>query len=152
MKRLAKLQGAAASPKPSDSPAVSSSSSPAPAPSPTPPPAKKPTPPPQAQKRPAEPVVAAVPLKKKVPVLAAPLDLPKWEDTTISAVFNVTLSAPSFQSVKVNYATATGGSSGTATVGKDYVNAKGTLTFAPGETTKALTVVVWTLIVLVIAW
>ncbi|RDX42611.1 hypothetical protein OH76DRAFT_1410953 [Lentinus brumalis] len=92
LKRLAKLQGASSS---SPSPAASTSSTPAPPPVSTPAP-KKPSPPPQVQKRPAEPLVAApspVPLKKKTPAVAAPvqLDLPSWEDETISAVFNVTL-------------------------------------------------------------
>ncbi|KAI0712081.1 ubiquitin elongating factor core-domain-containing protein [Earliella scabrosa] len=92
LKRLAKLQGAASS---SPSPAASTSSTPAPVPAPSPAP-KKPTSPPVAQKRPAEPVVAApspVPLKKRTPAVATPvqLDLPTWEDETISAVFNVTL-------------------------------------------------------------
>ncbi|KAI0699306.1 ubiquitin elongating factor core-domain-containing protein [Cerioporus squamosus] len=92
LKRLAKLQGAASS---SPSPAASTSSTPAPPPVPTPTP-KKPSSPPIVQKRPAEPLVAApspVPLKKKAPAAAAPvqLDLPTWEDETISAVFNVTL-------------------------------------------------------------
>ncbi|KAI0755049.1 ubiquitin elongating factor core-domain-containing protein [Daedaleopsis nitida] len=88
LKRLAKLQGAASS---SPSPAASTSSTPAPSSAP-----KKAAAPLPVQKRPAETVIAApspVPLKKKAPVVAAPaaLDLPVWEDETVSAVFNVTL-------------------------------------------------------------
>jgi N,N-dimethylformamidase beta subunit-like protein/uncharacterized protein DUF4082/Big-like domain-containing protein/Calx-beta domain-containing protein/purple acid phosphatase-like protein len=49
---------------------------------------------------------------------------------TKTATLVATLSAPSGQSVTVNYATA----NGTATAGADYVAASGTLTFAPGET------------------
>ncbi|KAI0670862.1 ubiquitin conjugation factor E4 [Trametes maxima] len=95
LKRLAKLQGAASS---STTPAASTSASPVP-PS-TPPPSKpvaQPAPkPPAVQKRPAEPAAVApspVPLKKKAPVVVAPahLDLPTWEDETISQVLNVTL-------------------------------------------------------------
>jgi hypothetical protein len=57
---------------------------------------------------------------------------------TASASFTVTLSAPSTQPVTVAY--ATGNSS--ATAGSDYQAASGTLTFAPGQTSKTLTVLV----------
>jgi Calx-beta domain/Beta-propeller repeat len=54
-------------------------------------------------------------------------------------VFTVTLSAPSSQAVTVAFATA----NGTATVaGRDYRVRTGTLIFAPGETTKRITVLV----------
>jgi len=53
--------------------------------------------------------------------------------------FNVNLSAVSGQPVTVNYATMVGG---TATQGNDYQPANGQLTFAPGETTKPVTVLV----------
>src|SRR5262249_53693092 len=55
---------------------------------------------------------------------------------TVAATFTVTLSAASTQPVTVAYATA----DGTATVGSDYQAASGTLTFAPGETSKTITV------------
>jgi hypothetical protein len=55
---------------------------------------------------------------------------------TISAVFTVALSNPSVQAVTVDYATA----NGSATAGADYVAANGTLTFAPMETTKTVSV------------
>jgi methionine-rich copper-binding protein CopC len=57
---------------------------------------------------------------------------------TVNAVFTVTLSAQSGQTVTVNYATA----NGTATAGSDYQAQSNTLTFAPGETTKTISVVV----------
>jgi hypothetical protein len=57
---------------------------------------------------------------------------------TVDAVFTVTLTAPSAQQVTVQFAT----SDTTATAGVDYVANSGTLTFAPGETTKTITVTV----------
>ncbi|MFQ5507807.1 MAG: Calx-beta domain-containing protein, partial [Leptospirillia bacterium] len=57
----------------------------------------------------------------------------------VNAVFNVTLSTASTQTVDVNWATA----DGTATVADlDYTAASGALTFLPGETAKTVTVVV----------
>ncbi len=92
LKRLAKLQGTVSS---NPSPAASTSSTPPPpiAPAITP---QKSAPPPSVQKRPAEPVVVTpspVPLKRKAPAVTAPaqLDLPVWEDETVSSTFNVTL-------------------------------------------------------------
>lgn len=55
---------------------------------------------------------------------------------TTSMAFPVTLSKPSRQSVSVSYATA----NGSATAPADYASATGTLTFAPGETSKSITV------------
>ncbi|TBU62234.1 ubiquitin elongating factor core-domain-containing protein [Dichomitus squalens] len=94
LKRLAKLGGPSASSTPAASTSTSPAPSHAPAPSNTPPKATPPTP--TVQKRRVEPVVAApspVPHKKKAPAVATPvhLDLPSWEDETISKVFNVTL-------------------------------------------------------------
>jgi probable HAF family extracellular repeat protein len=57
---------------------------------------------------------------------------------TRAAAFTVTLSAASSQQVAVTYATA----NGTATAGSDYVGTTGTLTFAPGDTSKTIPVLV----------
>ncbi|MGB7357632.1 MAG: Calx-beta domain-containing protein [Mycobacterium sp.] len=53
--------------------------------------------------------------------------------------FEVTLAEPSAGSVTLRYAT----SDGTATAGSDYAGASGVLTFAPGETSKTISVVVF---------
>ena len=55
---------------------------------------------------------------------------------TAPAVFNVTLSAPSTATVSAKFATA----DGSATAGKDYQAATGTITFAAGERTKTISV------------
>ncbi len=57
---------------------------------------------------------------------------------TTMAQFTVSLSDGGSQTVSVNYATA----DGTATAGSDYVSVSGMLTFAPGETSKTVTVLV----------
>ena len=58
---------------------------------------------------------------------------------TTAAAFTVSLSADSGKTVTVNYATA----DGTATTGNnDYQSLSGSLTFAPGDTSKTVTVLV----------
>jgi ELWxxDGT repeat protein len=57
---------------------------------------------------------------------------------TRSATFTVTLSAASSQTITVGYATV----NGTATAPSDIRAATGTLTFAPGETTKTIAILV----------
>jgi hypothetical protein len=53
-----------------------------------------------------------------------------------SFTFTVSLSSASNQPVTVSYRTV----NGTATAGSDYTSATGTITFAPGETTKMITI------------
>ncbi|MEX2204131.1 MAG: Calx-beta domain-containing protein, partial [Actinomycetota bacterium] len=55
---------------------------------------------------------------------------------TVNAVFNVTLSAPSAQTITFDYATA----DGSATAPDDYVATNGTLTFTPGQTVRQVVV------------
>lgn len=57
---------------------------------------------------------------------------------TTTFTFTVSLSSAYDQAVTVNYATA----NGTATAGSDYQAKSGTVTFAPGETSKTITIVV----------
>src|SRR5262249_18848687 len=57
---------------------------------------------------------------------------------TVNAAFTVTLSEPATGTVTVNYSTA----DGTARASHDYEAASGTLTFAPGETSKTITIAV----------
>ncbi|MDT4952058.1 MAG: hypothetical protein QOJ02_196 [Acidobacteriota bacterium] len=57
---------------------------------------------------------------------------------TTDAIFTVTLSTVSNSTVTVKYDTA----DSTATAGSDYQSASGTLTFAPGQTSKTITVTV----------
>lgn len=56
---------------------------------------------------------------------------------TVAMVFTITLSAASTSTVTVDYASADGSAGG-----PDYQPTSGTLTFAPGETTKTVTVLV----------
>jgi Calx-beta domain-containing protein len=72
-----------------------------------------------------------------VPQLSvADVSTPEGSTTANQALFAVSLSAPSGQTVSVDFAT----SDGTATAGSDYQSATGKLTFAPGETTKQIAV------------
>jgi Calx-beta domain/FG-GAP-like repeat/FG-GAP repeat len=57
---------------------------------------------------------------------------------TRAATFTVTLSAASTQTIAVAYVTG----NGTATADSDYISTSGTLTFAPGQTSKTITVLV----------
>jgi hypothetical protein len=57
---------------------------------------------------------------------------------TTNAIFTVTLSAVSSSTVSINFATA----DISATAGTDYQSTSGNLTFAPGETSKTITVTV----------
>ncbi len=56
----------------------------------------------------------------------------------MAATFTLSLNVPSGRSLSVDYATA----DVTATAPADYLAASGTLTFAPGETSKQVTVLV----------
>jgi hypothetical protein len=56
----------------------------------------------------------------------------------VNATFDVTLSAPSLQTVTVDFATA----NGTASAGSDYNTQAGTLTFDPAQTAQTITVAV----------
>ena len=65
-------------------------------------------------------------------------DAEATEGDDTEMVFRVTLQSASSGTVTVNYATA----DGTATAGEDYTATSGTLTFAPGETEKTVSVAI----------
>jgi hypothetical protein len=69
---------------------------------------------------------------------------PEGNSGMSSLAFTVTLSAASGQTVTVQYASSNGTATGGASCGAgvDYVNASGTLTFAPAETCKPVAVTV----------
>ena len=73
-----------------------------------------------------------------IPLPSSRLTVPDVRMTEADAMarFTITLSSPSTQAVTVEYATA----NGTAAQGSDFDAATGTITFAPGETTKHLDV------------
>nr|WP_322714928.1 Calx-beta domain-containing protein [Nostoc sp. ChiSLP03a]MDZ8216167.1 Calx-beta domain-containing protein [Nostoc sp. ChiSLP03a] len=58
------------------------------------------------------------------------------DNGTTVASFTITLDAPSAKPISVKYTTA----DGTAIAGTDYIATNGTITFAPGETTKTISV------------
>jgi hypothetical protein len=71
--------------------------------------------------------------------------MPGVPGTPTPFTFTVSLSAASAQTVTVDFATQDGSAIGGATIGgpygdPDYQTASGTLTFAPGETSKTITV------------
>jgi hypothetical protein len=69
-------------------------------------------------------------------VRISPVTVTEGNSGATSAVFPVSLSNPSSQTITVDYATA----DGSAMSGSDYTATAGTLTFAPGETAKTITV------------
>ena len=76
-----------------------------------------------------------IPIGKADPKLVAK-DVAQVEGAGQTATFRVYLTDPVKRPVKVRYATQ----DGTAEAGKDYAAAEGTLTFAPGETAKQVSV------------
>ncbi|NTY61545.1 cellulase family glycosylhydrolase [Mycolicibacterium sphagni] len=68
-------------------------------------------------------------------VYLKPIEFTSGSGTSLAS-FVVTLAAPSTQTVTVQYAT----SNDTASAGLDYVSVSGTISFAPGETQKIITV------------
>ena len=72
------------------------------------------------------------------PPMIRVVDAEATEGDDSAIVFRVTLESTSSGTVTVNYATA----DGTATAGEDYTATSGTLTFAPGETEKTVSVAI----------
>jgi probable HAF family extracellular repeat protein len=71
-------------------------------------------------------------------VIIGDVSVTEGNSGTRAAIFTVSLSAASGETVTVAYATA----DGTATAGSDYQAKSSTLTFTPGETSKTITVLV----------
>ena len=69
-------------------------------------------------------------------VAIADTSVAEGDSGTVAAAFTVTLSKASTSAVTVAFATR----DGTATAGSDYVAASGTITFAPGQTTRTIVV------------
>jgi uncharacterized repeat protein (TIGR01451 family) len=81
----------------------------------------------------------AVSITQVLPALSInDVSVDEGDSASTNAQFTITLSGASIQPVFVDYATA----DGTATAGTDYIATNGFLAFAPGETTKQITVVV----------
>jgi hypothetical protein len=59
---------------------------------------------------------------------------------TVNAVFNVTLSAVSGNTITVAFATANGSAVGSPPPPGDYISQSGTVTFLPGETAKQIVI------------
>lgn len=87
---------------------------------------------------PAEPNSPAVVTTLAPSISIADASVTEGNSGTVSAIFTLTLSAASPQSVIVEYGTA----NGTASAPNDYVAATGTVTFAPGITQQTLPVTV----------
>ena len=83
-----------------------------------------------------EPHTATVTVSDNEPVALSVADAGGHEGTGATVVFAVTLDRAAAEQVTVDYATA----DGTATAGADYTETSGTLTFAPGETEKTVSV------------
>jgi endo-1,4-beta-D-glucanase Y len=85
----------------------------------------------------ARTTTAAAATRVRLPALSiANASVVEGSSGTANMAFTVTLSKASTTSVSVGYAT----SSGTATAGSDYSAGSGTITFAPGEKAKSVTV------------
>ncbi|MEC5127715.1 Calx-beta domain-containing protein, partial [Verrucomicrobiales bacterium BCK34] len=70
--------------------------------------------------------------------ISDPVAVTEGDSGTVTLVYTVTLDNVAQEPITVDFATA----DGTATAGSDYVTQSGTLTFAAGETTKTISVVV----------
>jgi len=142
---LSKAQGVGtivnddSTPSPTPTPTPTATPTPDPTATPTPTPTATPTPDPTATPTP-EPTATPtpVPTPSATPgITISDVSLSEGNSGTTSFDFNVMLSAASNQAVTVDYATADG-----TALGTDYQSTSGTLTFAPGETSKTVSVLV----------
>src|SRR5439155_135922 len=86
-----------------------------------------------------QPVISAANLSQSEVISVTDPVQPEGNSGTTAFLFTVNLSNPSAQTITVNFSTANGSAT---VIDGDYQSNSGTLTFAPGEASKTVTVLV----------